>query len=79
MVETLANSQAEVEAESLPDTLSDAQALVEKLADSVAEVEKETLGDTRSDAQAHVDTLAKFRKHCSTCCMTRKHRWRQRG
>ena len=47
-----------MEAETLGDTLSDAQALVATLADSLAEVEAEALGDTLSDAQAMVDTVA---------------------
>ena len=46
-----------MEAETLGDTLSDAQALGHKLADSIAEVEAETLGDTLSDAQEMVDML----------------------
>ena len=49
-MDTLADLQAEVEAETLGATLSDAQALGDKLA--------ETLCDTLSDAQALVDTLA---------------------
>ena len=78
LVETLADSLAEVEAKTLSDTLSDAKALVDTLDDSLAEVDAETLGDTLSDAQAMVDTLADLRKHSSTRWLTRKQRWRQR-
>ena len=78
LVDTLADLQAEVEAEMLDDKLSNAQALVETLADSPVEVEGETLGDTMSDAQALVDTLADLRKHWSTRWLTCKQRWRQR-
>ena len=46
-----------MEAETVGDTLSDAQALVDRLADSLSEVEGETLGDTLSDAQALVHTM----------------------
>ena len=56
-----------MEAETLGDTLSDAQAVVDTLVASQAEVEAETLGDTLSDAQALVDSW-----------LTRKQRWRQR-
>ena len=42
----LADSQAEMEAETLGGTLSDALALVDTLGDSQAEVEAQTLGDT---------------------------------
>ena len=38
LVETLADSLAEVEAKTVGDTLSDAQAMVDTLADSQAEV-----------------------------------------
>ena len=74
----MADSQAEVEAETLCDTLSNAQALVETLADSLAELQAETLGDTLSDAQALVDTLPDLRKVLSTRWLTRKQTWRQR-
>ena len=70
----MAGSQAEVEAETLDNTLSDGKALVDTLADSEAEVEEETLGDTLSVAQALVHTLADFRKHWSTRLLTRKQR-----
>ena len=63
-----------MEAETVGDTLSDAQALVDRLADSLAEVEADTLGDTLSNAQALVDTLADLRKHWSKRFLTRKQR-----
>ena len=47
-----------MEAETLGDTLSDAQALIDKVADSLAEVKVDTLGDTLSDVQALVETVA---------------------
>ena len=62
MVNTLVESQAEVEAETLWDTLSDAQALVDTLPESLAEVKAETQGDTLSDSQPLVDTPADLRK-----------------
>ena len=71
-------SQAEVEAETLGDKKSDAQALDFRLADSVAEVEAETLGDTLSDAYALVDRLVDLRKHWFTRWLTRNQKWRQR-
>ena len=78
LVDTLPDLRAEVEAETLCDTLSNAQALVETLADSLAEVEQDTLGDTLSDALELVDTLANLSKHWFTGWLTGKHRWRQR-
>ena len=48
LVNKLADSLAEVEAETLSDTLSDAQALIDTLANLEAEVEAETLGDKLS-------------------------------
>ena len=47
----MSDSVAEVDVETLGDTLRDAQALVDELADSLAEVEKETLDNTLSDAR----------------------------
>ena len=47
-----------MEAETVGDTLSDAQTMVDTLAYSVAEVAKRSKGDTRRAAQALVDTLA---------------------
>ena len=47
-----------MEAETLGETLSYAQALVDTLPDSLAEVDVETLGDTLSDAHALVESLA---------------------
>ena len=58
LVESLADTVAEVKAETPGDTRGDAQALVNTLADTLAEVETETVGDTRGDAQALVDTMA---------------------
>ena len=55
MVDTLADFEGEVEAETRGYTLSDAQALDDTLADLQAEVEVETLGNTLSDAKALVD------------------------
>ena len=46
-----------MEAETLGEKLSDAQALVDTLADYVGEVEAETLGETLTDAKALLDTL----------------------
>ena len=61
LVDTLADTLAEVEAETLGVTLGDveAEALVDTLADTPAEVESETLGDALGDAEAEalVDTL----------------------
>ena len=54
-----------MEAETLGNTLSDAQALVDTVADSLAKVEAGTLGDTLSNAKALVETLADFRKYWS--------------
>ena len=54
----VADSLAEVDVETLGDTVSDAHALVKSLADTVAEVEVETPGETRGDAQALLDTVA---------------------
>ena len=54
----MADTPAEVEAETLGDTRSDAHALVDTLADSLAEVEAETPFDTRSDTQALLDPVA---------------------
>ena len=51
LVFRLADSVAEVGAETLGDTLSDAHALVDTLSDLQAEVEAETLGDKLRDAQ----------------------------
>ena len=65
-----------MEAETLGDRLSDAQALVDTLDDFLAEVEAESLGDTLSDSQALVDTLADLRKHWTTRWLTRKRMWR---
>ena len=62
LVDTLADTLAEVEAEALGDTLGDfeAEAPVDILADTLAELEAETLGVTLGDveAEALVDTLA---------------------
>ena len=58
MVDTLPDSQAQIEAETLGDTLSDAQTVVDTLVALQAVVEAETLGDTQSDMQAMVDTVA---------------------
>ena len=74
----LRDSQAEVEAQTLGDTLSDVQALVEKLAESQAVLEAEILGDTLSDSQALVHTLAALHNHWSTLWVTCKQRWRQK-
>ena len=61
LVDTLADTLAEVEAEALGDTLGDfeAEAPVDILADTLAELEGETLGVTLGDveAEALVDTL----------------------
>ena len=57
LVDTMADSLAELEAARLAATLSDAQALVDTLGDSQGEVEGQTLGDKLSDAQALFDTL----------------------
>ena len=46
-----------MEAETLGETLSYAQALLDTLPDSLAEVDVETLGDTLSDAHALVELL----------------------
>ena len=46
----MADSLAEVEAETLGDSLTDAQELVDTLAELVADEEVETPGDTRGDA-----------------------------
>ena len=79
MVDTVGDSEAEVEAETLDDTLIDVQALVDTLANSQTEVLAETLGDRLSDAHAQVDTLPDLRRHWSTRWLTRKQRWRQIG
>ena len=50
-------SLAEVEAEMLGNTHSNAQALVDTLVDSLAEVQAAAIGDTLSDAQQMVDML----------------------
>ena len=47
-----------MEAETLGETLSYAQALIDTLPDSLAEVDVETLGDTLSDAHTLVELLA---------------------
>ena len=70
MVNTLVESQAEVEAETLCNTLSDAQPLVDTLAESKAEVEQRRRRHTElcaatgrhggGLAQALVDTVPKF-------------------
>ena len=78
-MDTLADSLAGVEAETLGEKLSDAQALGDTLSDSQAEVEAETLCDTLSDTQALLDTLADLHKHWSTRRLIRRQRWRQRG
>ena len=74
MADTLADSQAEMEAETLGGTVIDAPALVDTLPGLQVKMEAETLGDTLSDAQAMVDLLANLRKHWSTRCLTRKQR-----
>ena len=56
-----------MEAETLGETVSDAQAVFDTLVASQAEVETETLGDTQSDMQARL-----------TRWLTRKQRYRQR-
>ena len=58
VVETLADTLAEVDAVTLADTVGDALALVDTFAEPIEEVEAETLGDTRGDAEALVDTMA---------------------
>ena len=47
-----------MEAETVGDTLSDAQTMFDTLAYPVAEVAKKSEGDTRRAAQALVDSLA---------------------
>ena len=54
LVDTLTDTQAEVEAVTLGDTRGDGHALVNSLADTLAEVE--AVGDTRGDALELVDT-----------------------
>ena len=82
LVETLANTLAEVEAVTLLDTWGDAQALVDTLADTLEAVEAVTLGDARSDAHALVDTLASTlakggggdtRQYTERCARTGRH------
>ena len=46
LVDTMADTRAEVEAVKLNDTRGDAHALLEPLADTLAEVHAKTLGDT---------------------------------
>ena len=58
LVDNLADAFAEVQAETLAKTRSNAQVLVDTLAGTLAEVEAETLVDTRGDAQELVDILA---------------------
>ena len=92
LVDTPADTLAEVEAVTLADTRGDAQALIDTLADTLAEVEAVTLADTRNDAQALVDTLADtlprwrlihqrtdgaMRTHRSTLRLTRLQSWRR--
>ena len=68
-----------MEAETLGDTLSDAQAVVDTLSDWVADMEAEMVREKLSDAQAMVDKLAAFRKYWSTRWLTRKQRYGQRS
>ena len=74
----MADLEAEVKAETLGNTLSDAQALLDTMADSKAKVGAETLGDKLSVAQEAVETFAELHQHWPTRWLTRKHRWRQR-